>query len=778
MFTNMTIGKKLGFTVLTVSLFALLVGFLILNWNATKIEDKVDKDFVSQLQEITLDRLATKKSVGIVAAVSIANDGKVKEALRTNNREVAIKTLNFIDKKMKKSTEFKNTKVHIHTENNKSFVRSWKTTKHGDDLSSFRASVVQVNQTKNAVNTFEVGKAGLSIRSVVCVTGDDGKPLGSLEFMQGLNSVAKTFDKHQDAFILLMNKSLAKAEVSQNKQFKNYIISQKFINKEFLADAKTINISELLKDKMYESEKFLYTYVDIKDFNNKKLGIALVASPLSKVNMAVDSAKGIINIALEIIVVLVIFILITIMTGVKKIVVSPLEEFNNGIKNLINNGSSSSSNRVKKQSNDELGDVADNFNNYLQSIEDGIKEDMKFIADTQVVMNRVGKGWFAQHIQANTNNPALIQLKSTVNESLDSLNDRFIVVNNLLSQYTNLDYTNKLHIDGIEKGGVFERLVSDINILRDAITKMLVENKQNGMTLSDSSNVLLTNVDVLNKNSNEAAAALEETAAALEEVTSNIANNTNTVVQMASYGKDVKDSVSSGQNLATQTTNAMDDINVEVTAISEAITVIDQIAFQTNILSLNAAVEAATAGEAGKGFAVVAQEVRNLASRSAEAANEIKALVSNAKNKANSGKKIADDMIDGYTQLNASITKTLDLISNVETASKEQQHGIEQINHAVTQLDQQTQANANIASETQQEAKQTDTIANLIVENADEKIFDGKNNVKAKGTEKSFSTPSLTKQSKISKPVKSIQSKAQLSKVVSSKKTDDEWASF
>ena len=277
-----------------------------------------------------------------------------------------------------------------------------------------------------------------------------------------------------------------------------------------------------------------------------------------------------------------------------------------------------------------------------------------------------------------------------------------------------------------------EFLVLDINKLREAITSMLIENKSNGLTLGESSDVLLSNVDTLNRNSNEAAAALEETAAALEEVTSNIASTTNNVIQMASHGNEVKNSVTNGQNLANQTTEAMNEINTEVTAISEAITVIDQIAFQTNILSLNAAVEAATAGEAGKGFAVVAAEVRNLANRSADASNEIKSLVENATQKANSGKKISDEMIHGYTQLNETISKTLDLISDVESASKEQEQGILQINDAITSLDSQTQENANIASATDTVAKQTDVIAKLIVTNADEKEFRGKNTVTSK----------------------------------------------
>ena len=222
----------------------------------------------------------------------------------------------------------------------------------------------------------------------------------------------------------------------------------------------------------------------------------------------------------------------------------------------------------------------------------------------------------------------------------------------------------------------------------------------------------------------------------------------------------------------------MDEINTQVNAINEAITVIDQIAFQTNILSLNAAVEAATAGEAGKGFAVVAQEVRNLASRSAEAAKEIKELVLNATTKANQGKNIAENMIDGYRQLNENIKQTIDLITDIEMASKEQLVGIEQINDAVNQLDQQTQQNAMVASQSHDIAQSTDEIAKLIVQDANQKEFEGKNEVKAKdvGIKKEVKEHIIASTPK--KIIKTSKPNINSTKEIKSNSNDDEWESF
>ena len=729
MFKNITIGKKLGLTVLSVSLIALFSGMMILKWQTIQIEENIDKVFIKDLQAKTDANFQIKHDIGISNAVSISNNTSIKKSLKTNEREIAISTLLLINKQMKESTPFKNVKIHIHTKDNKSFIRSWKADKYGDDLSSFRASVVKVNSSKKAISTFEVGKAGLSLRSVSTITSNDGTHLGSLEFMQGLNSVAKSFDKEGDAFLLLMDKSLAKAKIDSSKYFKNYIISQKFINKDFLKDAQNININQLLKNNRFETDRFLYTFTYVKDFQNKNLGIALVASPLTKVNVAVNSAKKIIDISLIILISLIVFILIAIMISVKKLIITPLEDFNQGIQKLISNSNSSEMHRISKKSNDELGDVADNFNKYLEQIDKGIQEDLKLIDEAELVMGRVKNGWYSQKITKTTSNTQLNMLKENINNMIDSTNERFIIINNLLEEYSNQNYMNELKLENIETDGVFDTFVKSINTLKNSVTIMLIENKKNGLTLGKSSSILMANVNTLNSNSNESAAALEETAAALEEITSNIASNTNNILKMSGFANALTSSAKNGEELATETTSSMTEIDAEVNAINDAISVIDQISFQTNILSLNAAVEAATAGEAGKGFAVVAQEVRNLAARSADAANEIKTLVQNATNKANTGKQIADKMIQGYHNLNDNISKTIELISDIEMASKEQKLGIEQINDAVSSLDQQTQQNAMIASQTHEVALQTDSIAKIVVSKANEKEFVGKNSI-------------------------------------------------
>ena len=382
-------------------------------------------------------------------------------------------------------------------------------------------------------------------------------------------------------------------------------------------------------------------------------------------------------------------------------------------------------NKIKKDENpgnDDIGIMIQKINTTVDYFEQKLQEDMKIMGEVVLTLDKVEQGIYGCRINTDTTNPMIRTLKYTINKMLNRVNKDMNQLKTVVTQYTNDDFRNKVDIDRRLKAEMLE-VMSNVNKLGDALSLSAKTNLSNGQNLESNSNTMTDSVANLASKANQQAASLEETAAAVEEITSITRNNANNAVKMSNLGVTVKEAVSSGMTLANQTSDAMDDIDAKVTAINEAITVIDQIAFQTNILSLNAAVEAATAGEAGKGFAVVAQEVRNLASRSADAANEIKSLVEDAATKANEGKKVSDDMIEGYEGLTKHFNETISLIEDVSAASKEQMTGIEQINDAVTMLDRVTQENANEANSVADIAKDVSGMANELVSDAQAKQF-------------------------------------------------------
>ena len=378
--------------------------------------------------------------------------------------------------------------------------------------------------------------------------------------------------------------------------------------------------------------------------------------------------------------------------------------------------------KAKYMKNDEIGMILTEMNKYVDQFDAMRKEDMKVLGEVVLIMDKVSQGIFKCRVHADSHNFMIKALRDTLNKMLDISEENMKELKSTLESYTHNDFRSKANINPRLKEEMLA-VMKSVNSLGEALGSSAKLNLQNGQTLEMNSNTMSQSVNNVAHKANEQAASLEETAAAVEEITSITRNNAENAVKMANLGETVKSSVSNGQNLATQTAASMDDINTQVAAINEAITVIDQIAFQTNILSLNAAVEAATAGEAGKGFAVVAQEVRNLASRSAEAAKEIKDLVESATNKANEGKVISDNMIQGYEELNTHISETIHIIENVSSASKEQMTGIEQINDAVTMLDRVTQENASEANNVAQIASETLAMANTLVSDAKSKQF-------------------------------------------------------
>ena len=492
---------------------------------------------------------------------------------------------------------------------------------------------------------------------------------------------------------------------------------------------------------------------------------------LNMISQSAEKSKNsVVQISIIFIIVSIIGVIFTILTI--NIITQSLDKVKNGVLSFFSflNHETSKPSIIDLNSKDEFGQIASIINENIYKSETNIKKDTEFLKDIERFVGELSNGNMLAKIEKDSDTPNLKELKLLLIKLQDYLEHTIArdinILVNILESYKKEDFTARFP-------NPYAKVAVIINELGDVISNLLKQSLDTGKILENSSNKLLENVNVLNESSNQAAASLEETAAALEEITSTVTSNASSVNQMAQYSQEVSNSAKQGQRLATQTTNAMDEINSQVNLINEAISVIDNIAFQTNILSLNAAVEAATAGEAGKGFAVVAQEVRNLASRSAEAAKEIKNLVENATSKANEGKNISLEMIQGYDELLKNIENSTQTINEIATASKEQQKGITQINDAINGLDRQTQKNATIASQTKEIALQTDSIAKEIVNDVIKKEFIGKNDTKVNES-KIVSTVTQ----KIDKPMQKEEKIVKSQKKEPISKNDDEWESF
>ena len=377
---------------------------------------------------------------------------------------------------------------------------------------------------------------------------------------------------------------------------------------------------------------------------------------------------------------------------------------------------------VESTGNKKVDDMFKNWNQQIKKFDKRTKDDMRVLGEIVLTADKVEQGIYKCRIKGDSDNPTISTLRNTLNKMLISIDDATSRISRVVTSYTNDDFTDYIKVVDNYKE-CMKLLMESINLLGKELGNSAKNNFQNGETLENSASTMTNSMNNLASKANEQAASLEETAAALEEITSITRNNTQNATKMATLGQVVKKSVLSGEELASKTASSMDEINEKVKAINSAITVIDQIAFQTNILSLNAAVEAATAGEAGKGFAVVAQEVRNLANRSAEAAKEIKNLVEEANIKTNDGKLISSDMIEGYKELNKNISETINIIEDVSAASKEQMLGIEQINQTVNMLDRVTQENAFESNQIKEISQSVSTLAYELLTDAKSKKF-------------------------------------------------------
>ncbi|MDI9237440.1 methyl-accepting chemotaxis protein [Lysobacter sp. LF1] len=344
---------------------------------------------------------------------------------------------------------------------------------------------------------------------------------------------------------------------------------------------------------------------------------------------------------------------------------------------------------------------------------DSVKGNLRAInAEIQRLAASAADGDFAARGEAERFQHDFRIMVETLNRLMATADDNLSALSSLLQGVARGDLEQRMQG---EYRGVFARMSHDANETVDRLAQIVSQIREGSDAIGSAAGEIAAGNNDLSQRTEQQAASLEETASSMEELTSTVRANADNARQANQLAQTAAGVAGEGGAVVARVVRTMDAISDSSRRISEIIGVIDGIAFQTNILALNAAVEAARAGEQGRGFAVVAAEVRSLAQRSANAAKEIKQLITDSVVEVQQGTQLVGHAGRTMEEIVTSVKKVTDVIADISAASLEQSAGIEQINNAITQMDEGTQQNAALVEEASAAARSLEQQAEQLV---------------------------------------------------------------
>ena len=448
---KMSLTKKIYLPIIAGGVIGFIISIVIAYFQINKLKQEVLDKEASSMKKFWMFKKNAKSFISLTNAITLSGNGSIIKALKTNNRQIAINGLDRFIFDFTKYTKFKTVKIHIHTADIHSFLRSWKLDKYGDDLSGFRYSIVYVKKFKKPIKTIEVGRAGLVVRGIAPIV-ENGKYLGSVEFIQGFNSVEKAAKKENLSFLIAMDNKFSNiATLIKDRKmiFGNYKVGLKYFD--------TLLESELenavLKPQFFTKNYFVVT-IPILDFSRNKVGYSVIAKPREVVEKLISKTENIV------ISQFIMFLLLSIMFFgivsfvIHKFVINPINNIKTNADNL-SEGDGDLRKRIEIKSDDEIGDTANSINNFIQKLQDVVKhlkgiskENTEISSIVKENSNDIFSSLKSSFSYIDKTNKIVKQQENKIDNSIVVLTDK---KNNIEASFGIIDESEKVIFDLLDK---------------------------------------------------------------------------------------------------------------------------------------------------------------------------------------------------------------------------------------------------------------------------------------------------------------------------------------